>query len=581
MIAVTPDTGHIRVASRAHSSRALVHPRALRARAAEARAQGALDDAADLLLRASSLAPADAGAHLELGLVLEAQGRVGDAAVVIERALRADPANILLRHHLGRVLFLAGRVDEAAALLNALVHDMPLDAGARRWLGRALLHRGEVGPAARMLRTAVRLSGEDGDTVADLIEAQIAAGILREARIWVDRLGARRAGDPRVALLAGRLALAEEDPEAAARAFRLASRAPSLLAAARNGFAEVARRRGDTAGATATLRGAVRDGTLDAVGAATLARAAAADGAGAAAVLPVVERLLAAPGLPAVEAADLAVAYGDVLDTLGQPARAVSAWLAGHRRLPARFDALRFAAEMDAVQATYGAAHFASLAPAARADGPIFVVGLPRSGVGLVGRLLSWHPQLTPAPWADVGAAVERVPLAAGRTYPECMGQLAGPARQQLAARVLGQGGLPGPVPVVARVDQIAHLGLIATLFPNARVVVVERDAADLAVSWVRAPLSSGALPFAGDPYDMAAYRDRMAELMAHWERVLPLSLHRVSYEAVTADPRAALGQLFAALGLDDAQAALPAEGALHAPARHGARYARWLLPEG
>jgi Flp pilus assembly protein TadD len=581
MIAVSPDSGHIRVASRPHASRDLVHPRALRARAAEAKARGALEDAAGLLIRASSLAPTDAGVLLELGLVLEALGRAADGVLVVQRALRGDPASILLRHHLGRLLFRAGRAADAEALLNDLVSEVPLDAGARRWLGRALLHRGAVGPAARMLRTAARLSGEDCDTVADLIDAQIASGAHREARIWVDRLGARRPGDPRVAVLAGRLALATGDDDAAARAFRQAGRAPSLAAAARNGFAEVERRRGDAEGVAVTLRPAVRDGSLDAAGAATLARASAADGVGAAAVLPVVERLLAAPGLPALEAADLSLAHGDLLDALGQPARAAAAWLGGHRRLPVRFDALRFAADMDAVQAAFSPAHFASVHPGRGGTGPVFVVGMPHSGVGLVGKLLSWHPGLTPAPWADIAAAVERVPVAEGRPYPECMDRLQPSARQQLAERVLGRDNGLGPVPVVARADQLPHLGLIATLFPHARIVVVERDAADLAVAWARAPLAGGALPFAGDPFDMAAYRDRMAGLMAHWEQVLPMPLIRVSYEAVTANPAGTLRALYAALGLDEAQSAIPADEALRRPERNGARYARWLLPQG
>jgi hypothetical protein len=93
------------------------------------------------------------------------------------------------------------------------------------------------------------------------------------------------------------------------------------------------------------------------------------------------------------------------------------------------------------------------------------------------------------------------------------------------------------------------HLGLIAALFPRARIVHCRRDPMDVCASAYFQNFKW--MTHAASLEDIAFYHQEYARLMEHWRHVLPVPMHDVVYEGLVADPEAKSRDLVAACGLD------------------------------
>lgn len=199
---------------------------------------------------------------------------------------------------------------------------------------------------------------------------------------------------------------------------------------------------------------------------------------------------------------------------------------------------------------------------------PVFVVGLPRAGTGLVARLLGSHPQVA------VAGELPRVPLlpvamadimVLTRPYPMAMRELTPEAIRRLAARYLEQ--LDNTSTDAVRVvdplpTNFEHLGLLVLLFPNAKVVHCRRDPLDVGLSCYMHNFPEGGLPL----HEFAQIAQVVREhdrLMAHWRGLLPLPIREVAYEDLAAAPDRVLRRLLDAIGLswDERCTAATAEG--------------------
>ena len=82
--------------------------------------------------------------------------------------------------------------------------------------------------------------------------------------------------------------------------------------------------------------------------------------------------------------------------------------------------------------------------------------------------------------------------------------------------------------------DNTVYLGLIATLFPRAKLIHCRRDVRDVALScWMTNFLE---VRWACDPDQIARRIEEHNRLMEHWRRVLPVPMLEVDYEALVAD---------------------------------------------
>ena len=172
---------------------------------------------------------------------------------------------------------------------------------------------------------------------------------------------------------------------------------------------------------------------------------------------------------------------------------------------------------------------------------PLFIVGMLRSGTTLLERILASHPQvmgLGETSWLDftAGRAISESSL----PFPACIAQLPEPLLDGLREDYLrhwpkSQKG------ITYMVDKnplnFVHLGLVARLFPEARIVHCRRDARDTSLSMYFQNFANTQNNYAYDLVDIAHFHNGYARIMRHWERVLPRGmLHEIRYEDLVQD---------------------------------------------
>jgi hypothetical protein len=93
------------------------------------------------------------------------------------------------------------------------------------------------------------------------------------------------------------------------------------------------------------------------------------------------------------------------------------------------------------------------------------------------------------------------------------------------------------------------HLGLLAAMFPRARVIHCRRDPRDVCLSCYFQQFRE--VNFAWDLGDLGRYYRQYERLMDHWRAVLPVRPLEIVYEELVANPEAVSRQLVAYCGLD------------------------------
>jgi tetratricopeptide (TPR) repeat protein len=182
---------------------------------------------------------------------------------------------------------------------------------------------------------------------------------------------------------------------------------------------------------------------------------------------------------------------------------------------------------------------------------PVFIVGMPRSGTTLVEQICASHSRVHGA-----GELVDITRMAAmlGRERENGSGQHAADTAQRLAnahvVRLHELGG--GAIRVVDKMpDNILQVGLIATLFPRARIIYCSRDSRDISLSCFFQLFSTGAQFFSYDLADCGRRCREVQRLAAHWLELLPEQMLEINYEKLVSDLEGESQRLIAFLGLD------------------------------
>jgi hypothetical protein len=179
---------------------------------------------------------------------------------------------------------------------------------------------------------------------------------------------------------------------------------------------------------------------------------------------------------------------------------------------------------------------------------PVFVVGMPRSGTTLAEQILASHPAVEGAGelrfWSDVG-----------RKYQDqiSQGPLDEPTRSKLAENYLSilTAHSKDAQRVVDKAPRNAdYLGIIHSVFPNARIIYMQRDPIDVCLSCYFQQFSQ-ALSFTFDLSDLARYYRQHHRLMKHWLAVLPPgTILEVPYAGLVADQVAWTRKMLDFIGL-------------------------------
>lgn len=172
---------------------------------------------------------------------------------------------------------------------------------------------------------------------------------------------------------------------------------------------------------------------------------------------------------------------------------------------------------------------------------PVFIAGMPRSGTTLVEQIIDAHPQAQGVgEITDIEDLADCLPeLCEGKSWPEAVRAIEQRPVEELASRYLQR--LRALAPRAERVVNKSlknywNLGLIAMLFPKARVIFCRRDPLDNCISCFMNELMPGPMPWASDLADCGfAYRQH-ERLMDHWKSVLPLPILEIEYGQMIED---------------------------------------------
>jgi hypothetical protein len=185
------------------------------------------------------------------------------------------------------------------------------------------------------------------------------------------------------------------------------------------------------------------------------------------------------------------------------------------------------------------------------------VLGLPRSGSTLIEQILASHSQV------EGTMELANIPRIVGLLgsgekfgdihYPGVLRDLSAERCREFGeqyirdTRVYRAGGKPHFIDKMP--NNFRNIALIQLILPNARIIDARRDAMDCCFSNFKQLYANGH-PFAYDLEDIGRYYRSYADLMDHWDRVLPGRILRVQHEDVLADLEGSVRRILDHCGL-------------------------------
>lgn len=263
---------------------------------------------------------------------------------------------------------------------------------------------------------------------------------------------------------------------------------------------------------------------------------------------------LGTPNLAAEDAAEIGFALGNALDEAGAYDAAFAAFTAANRAdrentPPAmRYDAAAHERLVSALIAQFPQP-MPQAAPSENQP-PIFICGMFRSGSTLTEQILARHSRVTPGGELEfipalVQSRLQPYPASLATASPQFIAELRAAYRKSLDAVYPDRDVLTDKRP-----DNFLHIGLIKTLFPDARIVHTARNPLDNILSVYFLYFDKG-VPYGSSLKDITHYYAQYLRMMRHWKMLYPDDIFEFDYDAAVTDPRAALEKLLQFCGLD------------------------------
>ncbi len=506
------------------------------------------EEAASAARRAISLRPRDADAHLVLGNALKSAGRIEEAVAAFGEAISIRPAYAEAYFNLGNALSANGQQEQAIAALRKAIELRPALAAAHLSLGLIFQEQRRFEEAAGEFKQAAIYDPNNPDvhgrlamTLADLKRIDEAQRALDRAVMLAPDSARTHEARGTVLLRSGEGAKAVESFQ---RAIEIAPESLSSWINLGQALRQVGRFEEATRCAAEIL--ALRPGAAEAY---TILSGV---GAGAdAGLIAKLAQCLEDPRISISDRAELGFALGKILDeadrfdeAFEQYARANALTLDIRRAAGERYSSDVFGREVDELTEASTVEFFdRSRDWGERSELPVFVVGMPRSGTTLVEQIAASHPEVCGAgELKDIGniaASLDHVQIGADA--------IRNAARKQLD-RLRAIGGTASRV-IDKMPANIMHLGLIAMLFPSARIILCRRDPRDTCLSCFFQRFGAGNL-FAFELRDCGRHHVHTDRLIAHWLKVLPVRMLEVRYEELVANLEGQSQRIIEFLGL-------------------------------
>ena len=227
-------------------------------------------------------------------------------------------------------------------------------------------------------------------------------------------------------------------------------------------------------------------------------------------------------GVSTLEEADLRFSIGKYHDDLGEFDEAFRSFEAANevlKGIAVSYDRKGRDAFIDDMVHAYSKDAIAAVGEGASSSvKPVFVVGMPRSGTSLAEQILASHPSISGAGEIDFWNLTRILESDVRK------GLLDLPTRTKLAAEYLSLLETHGSdrLRVIDKTPANSdYIGVIYSVFPNARFIYMERDPIDVCMSCYFQNFVAG-MNFSKDLSDLAYHYKGHRKLFKHWQAVLP-----------------------------------------------------------
>lgn len=250
-------------------------------------------------------------------------------------------------------------------------------------------------------------------------------------------------------------------------------------------------------------------------------------------------------------------AAGKYYDDVDQNQQAFAHYRKANEARDARFDVAATQHEFQSLMATLTSEWLGNHAEHGNSSQlPIFIVGMPRSGTSLIEQILASHPAvIAGGERYDIQEMVKALSQhdAARRPFPQCLTGMDPGVITECANEYLRR--LTSLAPSAERVTNknptdFRYLGLIAAMFPNARILDVRRDARDSCLSCYFQNFRNGQ-EYSFDLRHLGLYYQHYEQLMRHWQSVIPSQVLSVNYESLVTEPEPVVREILDFCGLD------------------------------
>lgn len=192
---------------------------------------------------------------------------------------------------------------------------------------------------------------------------------------------------------------------------------------------------------------------------------------------------------------------------------------------------------------------------------PIIIVGMPRSSTTLTEQIISSHPEVIAAGevifWTRSYTALP-LRLNSQLDYPACVGNMLQEQANEIAVmyettlmKIAGGRDHNHIKHITDKMPHnFLHLGLIALLFPKAKIIHTKRNPIDTCLS-IFFQNFNDAHPYAFDLKNLGAHYKQYERIMRHWHEVLPGRIMDIHYEDTISDPEYWSRKLIEHIGLE------------------------------
>ncbi len=519
--------------------------------------RGRISEAVNALEKAAALRPHETSYLNDLAGLYLTDGRLMEAEQACRDLLKNNPDYLPASYNLALIRSRQGRLHECAQLLREITARKPDWAAAHYNLGVALVELGDYDAALPAFKMAVQL------------EPYMAAGhfnlarTLRElafVRAAIDHLRKGLEIDPdnvdAIIDLADLLADENEINEAMQLLETARSRHPQVTVIPTT-LGALCHRMGEARRAEFWFDSALTINPLDTsaiFGRAQVRRYTDADRDWP----QILERQLSDANISEGQQSALHFALGKIHNDLGDYDTAFAHFQAANDAIhkTTHYDRRETEAFIDNTIRIFTKDFIDKLrAMGSDSDLPVFVVGMPRSGTTLVEQIIASHPQAHGAGELRYFTSIyKRLPqlLRSSQSTLDCISTMTPAAAANITGNYLAL--LRRHSATALRIvnktpGNFIFLGLIAGLFPDARIIHCTREPLDVCLSIYFQSFKEGH-DYSWDLLDIGHYYRLYARLMRHWRAVMPDRFLDVNYEELVAGPEAGSRRLIGYCGL-------------------------------